>query len=146
MLTALAFEVFIQHFLCSQTLFLANTANLTTLQAQAKSANQGLKCSRPDSATPYSSVFLQLLFDGRLEILHSYTVSLSPIDLVWIYTSVKLRAKFDLVGSFYSFLDPSQESIVCNMNRPVNFIINLGWAIHKQFNVSCVYIYSKYFQ
>ena len=148
MLTALAFEAFIQHFFRSQTSYLANTANLSTLQAQAQSANQGLKCSGPDSATPYSSVFLQLLFDGCLEIFHRqlrcYTES-NP-DLVWIYISVKLRAKFDPVGSFYSSIDPRQESVVCNFNRPVNVIINLGWAIHKQFNISCVYFYSKYFQ
>jgi len=31
MLIALAFEVFIQHFSCSQTFCLANTANLSTL-------------------------------------------------------------------------------------------------------------------
>lgn len=50
-------------------------------------------------------MFLQLLFDGCLEVVHSYTVTLSLVDLVWIYISVKLRAKFDPVGSFYSFMD-----------------------------------------
>lgn len=131
MLTALAFEVFIQHFLHSQNFYLANTANLSTLQAQAQSANQGLICSWPDSETPYSSMFLQLLFDRCLEAFHSYPITVSPIDLVCIYISGKLRATFDPLGSFYPIIDGSKESIGCNINRPVNFIINLCWANHK---------------
>lgn len=107
MLTASAFDVFIQHFLHSQNFYyLTNTANLSTLQAQAQSANQGLICSWPDSETPYSSMFLQLLFDRCLEMFHSCTVALSPIDLVCIYISGKLREKFDAVGSFNSIIDP----------------------------------------
>lgn len=83
MLTASASDVFSQHFLHSQTLCLANAANPSTRQAQAQRANQGLKrLLSSDATTPSSSEFLQLLFDGCLEIFHCYTES-KRLKLDW---------------------------------------------------------------
>lgn len=109
LLTALAFQVFIQHFSPSQTLCLLSAADLSTECTSGLEMLLGRFCSHVQQFVSADTGWRSA----------NNSVILSPMHLVQFYIGVKLR--------LCQFILLLHRSVVHNINMLVNVIISHSW-------------------